>query len=164
MLGGAIAVPIGRETNYTDQTGILTDPDYTTYPDPGRDQLTVRARAILQAHLARDGHREETAATLGISDRTLRRYLNTGKARPATLKHAAELAATIARTTLQLANPDGVPLPADREGLLYLASRHLALVGWSTCESCGTQLEGRQRRWCAGCRARRSGRNRSRTP
>ena len=155
--------PVNR-LGWWNQTGILTDPDYTTYPDPGRDQLTARARAIVNAHLTRNGDREETAAALEISERTLRRYLNTGKARPATIKRAAELAATIARATLQASNPTGGSLPADPAAVLYLASRDLALIGRSTCESCGTELEGRQQRWCTSCRAHRRGRNRSRTP
>src|SRR5262249_53703804 len=35
------AVPIGRETNYNDETGLVHDPEYTTYPNPAHDRQDI---------------------------------------------------------------------------------------------------------------------------
>ena len=146
------SVAIGREANYSHETGILTDPDYTLYPNPSRQHAHKRALAILRAAVRSESH-TELARALEISESAVRRYLKSGRARARTRDKAREHAAALARDALNRAHP-GQPLPANPEALLYLATRKGGPLHPPRCAGCGKALEGKQRRWCPGCRAR----------
>ena len=114
-------VAIGREANYTEEAGVLNDPTYTEFPDSSRDRAQRRVLAVLRA-TARTGGYARLAHELELSESALRRYLKTGRARPATHARAHHQAATLAHTALAQAHP-GQVVPQDPEALLYLATR-----------------------------------------
>jgi hypothetical protein len=97
-------VAIGRETNYSEEAGVLNEPAYTTFPDPERDRTSERALTILRTAARRDGH-SALACTLGLSDSALRRYLKSGRARTRTQARALQHAASIAGDSLLRAHP-----------------------------------------------------------
>jgi hypothetical protein len=76
-------VAIGRETNYTEEAGVLNEPEYTTFPDPGRDQVAERALSVLRA-TARTSPHDKLASALGLSRSGLRRFLRSGRVRAQT--------------------------------------------------------------------------------
>src|SRR5262249_349765 len=96
------AIAIGRETNYADTVGLLSQPQYAISPDTRRPRSADRARAILNAIARSPAGRAELLEALGVSDRTLRRYLQTGHGSGTTLGAAIRVAASIAARTLGL--------------------------------------------------------------
>jgi hypothetical protein len=153
-------VPIGRETNYADDAGVLADPDYVEFPNPDRDTTRAQVLAILRAQARRTGGRQLLANVLGRTDSAVRRYLNTGNARPDTLRRALTHAVTLAHQALMKAHPEAI-LPQDPALLLHLATREGTLLAPLVCEACGRELEGRQQRWCPRCRQQPRLRNRT---
>jgi hypothetical protein len=143
-------VPIGRETNYTDEAGLTRDPGYTSYPDPTHDNTRDPALTILRRQAREPGGRTELAAALELSDTGLRRFLTSGRCRPKTRQRAWEVAIRCAHTYLRDQRPHQ-HLPTDPETLLQLAI-HEGCQARPRCEGCGAELHGRQRLWCAGCR------------
>lgn len=108
-------VAIGREANYSHQTGVLTDPEYSGYPDISRERVWERALTILRATARTDGH-TELAHELEVSESALRRYLKSGRGRTRTHARALEHAATLAHAALTRAHP-GQALPTNSEAL-----------------------------------------------
>jgi hypothetical protein len=151
-------LPIGRETNYSEETGLLRDPDYTTYADPAHDLPHHHVLAILRAHSRQPGGRTALAAELGLSASGLCRFLHTGRGRAKTVQAAQTAALSLARGSFRARHPSAA-IPTDAGSLLYLAAVE---VGHSPmrCNSCGAELNGRQRRWCHGCRSSGSRRRR----
>ena len=145
-------VAIGREANYSHETGILTDPDYTHYPDVIGQSARKRTLAILRAAARADGYAELTHA-LDLSESAVRRYLKSGLGRTRTHTLAVEHAAALAHNALSRTHP-GQALPKPPEALLYLATRDHDFFAVLRCAACNARLEGRQRRWCADCRGR----------
>jgi hypothetical protein len=146
-------VPIGRETNYSEETGLVRDPDYTRYPDPASDLSRQHVLRILRAHSRRPGIYTEIAARIGLTDGGLRRYLRTGRGRTKTLQRAEGVALELARTCLRQRQPTAA-LPTDPRSLLYLEALEVERSS-VRCDGCGAELSGRQRRWCAECRRSR---------
>jgi hypothetical protein len=146
-----VTVPIGRETNYPQETGVLREPDYATYPDPNKQPTQEQVRMILRGRALLPGERTRLAQELAISESTLRRYLRTGKTRPRTRERAETLAAAIAQQVIANDFP-GAPLPDQPEALLYLATHTRLLDSPRQCHGCGNTLSGRRRRWCASCK------------
>jgi hypothetical protein len=145
------AIPIGRETNYSETAGVLNEPEFTSFPGRGREDVAERALAVLRraAHTARQS---ELASALGLSSSGLRRFLTSGRARAHTQTRVTHHAAVLACAALARAYP-GQRLPEDPEVLLFLAERYHGLFDPPRCEGCGKQLNGRQKRWCERCRA-----------
>jgi hypothetical protein len=143
------AIPIGRETNYADTVGVLSEAEYTVFPDSSRNPSVSKARAILTAVARSPAGRAELLAALDVSDRTLRRYLRTGRC--STLNTATRVAAAKAAQILRLTEEDAAAYGS--EALLYLAAR-LAEFAEPVCQGCGAPLVGRQQRWCPVCRNR----------
>jgi hypothetical protein len=146
------AIAIGRETNYSDDAGVLHDPDYTRYPNPKRHLAPEHALLVLRRHARHPDRRRQIAKALQLSGSALHRYLQTGKTRPARITLAIEYACSIARAALSRAYPLQ-PLPEDDTALLYLAAC-TADREQPRCTSCGRQLTGKQTRWCERCRRR----------
>jgi hypothetical protein len=154
-------VPIGRETNYSEETGLLRDPTYTTYPDLRSDASRQNVLAILQARSRQPGGHAELVAQLGLSDSGVRRYLRSGRARAETLQRAHAVALELARSQIQRRDPK-MAAPTDLRSLLHLEAAQVTRSP-SRCAGCGSELHGRQRRWCATCRSNGSRRRRSAT-
>jgi hypothetical protein len=146
------SVAIGREANYSQVTGVLTDPDYTLYRSIAREPVRERVLTILRAAARTDGH-AELAQALEVSESAARRYLKSGRARTRTHARALEHAAELAHDRLSCAYP-GQALPTNPEALLYLATRAGGPFDLLRCAACNAILEGRQRRWCPNCRVR----------
>ena len=146
------AVPIGRETNYAEEAGVLDESEYATFPDPNRGRSAQNALAILRARVRHTDECRRIAEALGISEGALRRFLKSGRARAKTRRRAFACAVELAREAVGRFYPSAA-LPEEPEALLHLAAREPSLMR-PTCGGCGAELEGRQRRWCARCRKR----------
>jgi hypothetical protein len=143
-------VPIGRETNFSDETGLIRDPAYTTYPDPTHDRRHEHVLTILRNRARLPGGTAELQTALGLSERGLRRYLNSGRARAQTWAPAEAHALMLARQILE----DTI---AGHSTTSAAAILHLGATRRNRtpprCRNCGRELTGRQRSWCADCRA-----------
>src|SRR5262249_12674130 len=84
---------IGRETNYTDEAGVLNEPEYTTFRDPARDRTSERTLTILRATARKEPH-AKVAHALGLSESALRRYLKSGRLRATTQTRTIHNAST----------------------------------------------------------------------
>jgi hypothetical protein len=152
-------VAIGREANYSDDAGVLREPDYTSYPNATHDQVADNALAVLRQHVRQaDGHRE-IARALQLSDRGVRRYLQTGRISSTRKALAITYAASLAEEAFNRTYPNASLRPRQPQALLYLATRDPGIFR-AHCGGCGQELIGRQTRWCAHCRQRPRARRR----
>lgn len=133
---------IGREMNLLDRAGITTNPDYSDYTDDGtRKRLALSVlRAAGVRHLA---------GITRFPQRTVRRFLVTGRASRQRWSVYLSAATTIANKSLITWNR-ALPSHDEAGWRLYVEGNATRL----RCRRCGSMLVGRQRRWCAACRAR----------
>jgi hypothetical protein len=107
------AFPIGRETNYADETGLPEEPSCEVYPNPRKTPGAQIARAVLRREVEAAGL-SAIARALRVSERTLRRYLNGGNLPKHVLAKAVSMSNEVVQPVL---GPSLTRVPI--EALLY---------------------------------------------
>lgn len=152
---------IGRETNNLDRVGITQDPTYTALSDPEETAWKTLIRPSLRDLAPRaEGGVAAVAVQAGVVRSTLERAIKIGRTSRRVQLSLAPIAGSLARDALQRLRP-GRAVPEDPEHACHLYLRYSGQLAPALCLSCSAPLEGRQRKWCAGCRAHSRRRDRA---
>jgi hypothetical protein len=152
---------IGRETNNLDRVGITEDPSYTTLSDPDQTAWKTLIRPTLCDLAPRtDGGVAAVALHAGVARSTLERAIKTGQTNGRAQRSLTPVAGSLATDALRHLRP-GSAVPDDPEHACHLYLRYSGQLAPALCHSCSTPLTGRQRKWCAECRAHSRRRDRA---
>jgi hypothetical protein len=128
---------IGREMNLLDRAGITTNPEYSDYT--GENKPRGLALRVLRVAGVR-----QVATSTGFAQRTVRRFLSSGRTSLARWSAYMDAATEIATKELTLLSR---ALPTNDEARWGLYERERR-----RCR-CGIVLKGKQQKWCSTCRS-----------